>query len=548
MSIHCIKMPPNMLPRALVSPGKTTFTVSTREARGVDGGTGGEPGREPVASITGSGSTAASVGQTTVYTAASTMRHHQAPLLSTGLLFLVVFLALLGLSPPAAARVYTLPELLELVRKSNPGLAAGARATARVEAQLAEANWSWLPSGEMLSVLAPVPEIRCEPDLVNCISTSIKDINDVSETLKFRGIFTRTEFRLVQPLFTFGKLSAGRQAAREGLSASRKREAGVADELALNVKRAYYGLKLARAVLETLSEGQGRLQEAQTQMDKDLAEGTGNVTQTDKLRLRTVRAELEIRVLEAEKGADEARSGLRALIGAETPTDIEVDSEPLEPVNVPERPLAHYEEQARLSRPELRALDHLVASKRALADLERRKLYPDLVLLGSATLAYASSIDDPQNAFFNDPFNSRGAGVAAALRLPLDLGVRNARAAQLRADAEETVYRRREAMGGVAFEVERAHASLREATKRLAAVRQGERAAKAWITAVGANFATGLAEAKDFADALVASFQFRIRALQAIFDLNMAAASLARATGAEVAVAPAPKADSDSEK
>jgi outer membrane protein, multidrug efflux system len=463
------------------------------------------------------------------------MRHPRAILL-TASLFLSL---LLGGAPPALGRAYTLSELIELARKSNPGLAAGARATARVEAQLAEARWSWLPSGEMLSLLAPVPEIRCEGGVDNCISTSIKDINDVGETLKFKGIFTRTEFRLVQPLFTFGKLTAGRQAAREGVSASRSREAGQAAELALNVKRAYYGLKLARAVLETLNEGEERLQEAQNQIDKDLAEGTGSVTQTDRLRMRTVRAEVELRVLEAQKGADEARGGLRALIGPGAPHDIDVDSEPLEPVSVPERPLAHYEEQARLSRPEVRALDHLVASKQALADLERRKLYPDLVLLGSATLAYASSIDDPQNAFFNDPFNSRGAGVAAALRLPLDLGVRTARAAQLRADAEETIHRRREALGGIGFEVERAHASLREATKRLAVVRAGEKAAKAWITAVSANFATGLAETKDFADALVASFQFRIRALQAIFDVNLAAASLARATGTELTMIPA---------
>jgi outer membrane protein TolC len=470
---------------------------------------------------------------------------HQAPIVTTVLVCLALPLAI---APPAQARTYTLPQLIELVRKSNPGLAASAQATARVEAQLSEANRSWLPSGEVLSVLAPVPEIRCEPSIENCTATSIKDLNDISETIKFRGVFTRTEFRLVQPLFTFGKLSAGRQAAREGVSASRKREDGVAAELALNVTRAYYGLKLARAVLETLDEGKGRLSEAQAQIDKDLAAGTGSVTQTDRLRLGTVQAEVEIRLLEAQKGADEAKGGLRALIGPDGPEDIEIDDQPLEPVNVPERPLAHYEEQARLSRPEVRALDHLVASKNALADLERRKQYPDLVLLGSATLAYASSIDDPKNAFFNDPFNSRGAAVAAALRLPLDLGVRNARAAQLRADAEETVLRRREALGGIAFEIERAHASVREATKRLAAVRIGERKARAWITAVAHNFATGLAEAKDFADALVASFQFRIRALQAIFDLNMAAAALSRATGSEVAVAAPPPPGSDPQK
>jgi len=50
----------------------------------------------------------------------------------------------------------------------------------------------------------------------------------------------------------------------------------------------------------------------------------------------------------------------------------------------------------------------MVSAKRALADLEWRRQYPDLVLLGTATYAYASSIDHPSNAFANNPYNTSG--------------------------------------------------------------------------------------------------------------------------------------------
>jgi outer membrane protein TolC len=471
----------------------------------------------------------------------------------------VVLSTLLAPTPPALAKAYTLPDLVALARRRNPGLAAGVQATAKVEAQLAEANRSWMPSGELTSMVAPVPRLVCEDfpvlpggtSLVNprtglavtgeqyCIRTNISETST-----SFTGVFTRTEMRLTQPLFTFGKLSAGRAAARQGLEASRSRDVGLAADVELNVKKAYFGLKAARQALEALEEGSERLEEAEKHIKDELAKGTGNVTQTDRLRMSTVRAELDIRMAEAQKAADDARSGLRAVIGPDAPADLDVDAEPLEPTNVPQRPLAHYEEQARLYRPEVRALDNLVASKRALSDLERRKQYPDLVIIGSASYSRASSIDNPQNAFLNDPFNTRtpSFGGALALRLPLDLGVRNARAAQVLAEAEESVQRRREALGGIAYEVQKAHAALIEAQRRLEAVRRGERASKAWITAVSANFATGLAETRDFAEALVQSFQFRIRAFQAIFDLNVAAATLARATGSEVAAPPAPAA------
>jgi outer membrane protein TolC len=465
----------------------------------------------------------------------------------------VCALGALLIQGPAFAKAYTLPELIDLARKTNPGLAASPQATAKVEAQLLEAGRTWMPTGEFTSMVAPVPDVRCQPlplapdgsPLIDpfrrtpvepdryCISTNVSETST-----SFSGVFTRTELRLVQPLFTFGKISAGRHAATRGVEASRARELGVAADVELNVKKAYYGMKAARAAIETLTEGLERVQDAQKQIESDLAKGTGNVTQQDKLRMRTVKAEVDIRLLEAQKLADDARAGLRAMLGPEAPADLDVDAEPLDALDVPQRPLVQYEEQARLSRPEVRALDNLVASKRALSDLERRRQYPDLILIGSAAYAHSTSIDNPKNAFYNDPFNTKypSIGGALALRLPLDLGVRNARAAQVRADAEETEWRRREALGGIAYEVERAYASVNEATRRLAAVREGERAAKAWLTAVAANFATGLAETRDFADAVVQAFQFRIRALQTIFDLNVAAATLTRATGSEVAV------------
>jgi outer membrane protein TolC len=119
--------------------------------------------------------------------------------------------------------------------------------------------------------------------------------------------------------------------------------------------------------------------------------------------------------------------------------------------------------------------------------------------------------------------------------MPLDLGVKNARAVRVRAEAEEAYHRRREALGGIVFEVRRAYHDLIEAQARLEALRRGERNGKAWLTSVAQNFAAGLAEARDFADALKPYFELRIRALQAIYDVNLAAAALGRAVGGDVA-------------
>lgn len=463
---------------------------------------------------------------------------------------MLVTLTLSWSAPRSAhAKKYTLDEILAIARRNSPSVAAAEQATMGVQAQLAEAQRSRYPTGEFLSFVAPVPTVRCIADTApdpssgltrdskswreaHCDQTNTRE----AARLQFGGVLTRTEVRLVQPLYTFGKISAGIEAATAGVEASRSRERATADEVALMVKRAYYSMQLARQLEATIKEGAGFLAEAQKRIDKEIEEGEG-ASVTDRLRLRTLRAETDVRMLEAERGEDLARQGLKLLIGADAPEDVDLVDDELKPVDVPKRPLAHYEEQARLSRPEVRALNYLVDATEGLADLEWRKQLPDLVLIGAGTFARATSIDDPRFAFANDPYNTLTGGVVLAVRISLDFGVKHARAMRVRADASATQARRREALGGIAFEVAKAYGELRESSARMEVAGRGEKAARAWITAVAQNMELGLAEAKDFGDALLQYFNMRVRRLQAIYDFNMASATLGRATGSDVTVA-----------
>ncbi|HVV52484.1 MAG TPA: TolC family protein [Polyangia bacterium] len=454
----------------------------------------------------------------------------------------------LALTAPrvAQARKYTLDELLEMARQQNPGIHAAADATAAMQAQLTEAHRNWYPQGDFTSFVVPVPRVICQGPTNpmgpmgpggegDCVTTNASPSHSALTYLtQFAGAWSRTDLKLVQPIFDFGKIHAGVVAAEAGVAATEGKAQGTRAEVELNVRRAYWGLKLAREVRDMLEEGEGYLDSAQKKIEKDLAEGSGNATVTDRLRLRTVRTEVAVRLSEAQRQEEVARSGLRALLGPGAPADLDVDDADFEPLEVAARPIGYYEEQARLSRPEVHALDFAVKAKRALADLEHRKLYPDLVLIGTASLAYAPTIDSPQNAFANNPFNGIGAGLAAAVRLPLDFGPKLARGDRTRAEAAEIEAHRQEALGGIDFEVRKAYLELSEAQSRLTEVTKGEKAGKAWVAAVTQNFAVGLADARDLSDALQQSFKMRTFALQAIYDLNVSAAALSRATGTSV--------------
>jgi outer membrane protein len=441
----------------------------------------------------------------------------------------------LASTAPARAKKLTLPELLELARAASPGLQASAAATEAMEAQVSEARRNWLPQGDLLSILAPSPEVHCAdenglPSITNCIQTSTGEAN--LGHVAWTRVFTRTEVRLIQPVWDFGKISAGVAAAKAGVGVAQERQAGARADVEQNVRRAYWGMKLARDVLDMLDQGLGYVDDGQKKLEKDLEAGTGTASVTDKLRIRTVRAEVDARTLEAKRGQNLARDGLRVLLGAPATEDLDVDDDPFLPLEIREHPVSYYEDLARYNRPEARLLDYAVKAKSALADLERRRAYPDVVLIGTASLAYAQEVDDPQNAFLSHYFNSRSLGLAAAVRMQLDLGPKLARAARMSAEATEISFRRSEALGGIALEVRKAYGEMSEAGERVKAVQKGEKAAKSWISAVAQNFAVGLAEARDLTDALVAYFNMRYRYLQAVFDYNIAVAALTRATGA----------------
>ncbi len=362
----------------------------------------------------------------------------------------------------------TLPQLLEMAR-GNPGLQASAAATAAMEAQVTEAKMNWLPQGDLLSILAPSPNIQCLDaagmrDTDNCVH-DVGARGAACRTLSWNKVFTRTELKLIQPLVRLRQDLGGRRGGRGGRRRLAPARGGRARRLELNVRKAYYGLKFARDVIDMLDEGSSYVDEAQKKLEKDLAAGTGNVSVTDKLRMRTVRAELDARILEAKRLQALARESLRTLLGPEAPTDLDVDDEPFEPPEVKERELSYYEDLARSNRPEVRMLEYAVKAKYALADLERRKEYPDLVLIATGVFARAQTVDDPKNAFMSHYFNSTPAGVAAALRMQLDLGPKIARARKTEAEALEIDYRRSEALGGILLEVRKTYAEATEARR-----------------------------------------------------------------------------------
>jgi outer membrane protein TolC len=394
--------------------------------------------------------------------------------------------------------------------------------TAAARARVAEADAARLPKGTLTGFVTASPEIECEN--VDCTRTDPDDF-----AWRFAGFFGGVKLEAVQPIYTFGKIGSARSAARAGVTAQEALEDAAAGDVAVDVARAYWGVKLARELGWMLDDGIERIEAAVKDLDEKLAAGEAGVTIQDRQRIQTLLAEAKIQRAEARQGELTALAGLRIVTGV---ADADVnDEEELAAVDAPVPDAATAAAQAEAARPEVRAAAAGATASAKLADMEAANYLPDLALVGSVDVAGAQGAKDPPSLFANDPFNKTTAGLAVVLRWNIDPFTTKARTARARAQAHRATQLADLAKDGAELDARMAQGEAATAKERVTAAIDGEKAARAWVAAVLQNQAVGTVEAKELADAYIAWFQMSARKLSSIFQWNVAVVRLKRATG-----------------
>lgn len=440
----------------------------------------------------------------------------------SGIGLLVAALAAAG---PAAAEEtasggLTVAEVEALAVERFPEVQEADARVRRLEAELSEVRWSPLSGVKVRGLLAPTPERR--GDAIHAAQDDISFSGSM-------GVLVRAEVTASFPLYTFGRLTAERDAAREAVEAGRGRAAAVEAETRLRVHRAYWALVLATETEALLDEGRGYIGRAQDYIEERLEADEGGVTETDRLRVEVLDAEVEARAADARKARRLAAAAVR-LLGGLGEGD-EVALAPLSPVEVDLRPLAFYLKAAEGARPEVEAARAEARAAAARVRAAKAAYLPELRAVGELTYSYSDVVDDQASPFVNDPFNYFRYGLGLALRWDLDLLSDHARVrgAEARRDAAEAGVRRE--LSAVALEVEDAHASVEEGLRVVEARRRARRAARGWMVAVLQGIDVGVLEPEELVDALRAYFEQGFQHMEAVARLNTAVAALEVASG-----------------
>ena len=421
---------------------------------------------------------------------------------------------------------YNLRQLVAMARRGYPGVAAARYAVEMMEAKLYRANWAWVPQGQVKGLVAPAPEVRCMPSEAQCTETTAHELN----SLDIAGVLLRIEVELGMPLYTFDKIGAAKRAAQAGVALRRSQVATAEDKLALDVTRAYWGVKLAREILYTIDEGREHLVTAKKKVEEQIDTGEGEATLEDLHKLNLAFVEVDSRRLAAVKLEHFTLSALATLTGRRgRPFDVDTKFLEVMPGKLLKDDV--YQTLARQHRPDISSLKAVLRAADAQVDLEKAKFFPDFVLVGMAGAGYTSSADEPKNAFYNDPFNFLGAGFGLALSWKWDQVQQYGRFKEARAQRSMANAKKAEAMAGIELELDRGLLDLKDAQDQLKLNERGAKEGRKWLTTVSQNMAAGLASTDDFKDGLTAFFTYELKRLQSCYEVNVAWADLGRIIG-----------------
>ena len=323
----------------------------------------------------------------------------------------------------------------------------------------------------------------------------------------------QVQLPLINPEAIVGKIAATQMA--KAAKAGRKR---VEQTVELQIKKAYYGLILARESEKALQQA---VKSAQTHRDNArTAYEQGIINQSDYLASEVRLAELQEQLLIAANNVKNANDMLRLLLGYDEDLQlIPTDSLVVSSETVIEKPVLSIEH-----RPDLQALSHQFSAAKLKAWSKGASWLPSLSAF--ATKEWAS--DEP----FKNTTDHYTVGVQLSWRLFDGLGrygqFKSARAQKHMMEASYKMAKLR-----AANEITAAQRNIAVAKQRIVVAKSAVEQAQASLQITEKRFAEGLAKTADLLDSEVMFTNARLRWLKANHDYLVAISEWVYATSNE---------------
>jgi len=427
-------------------------------------------------------------------------------------------------SPAKTLLVLELDECIRTALKVAPEIGEAQADMELTLTKLQEAKSYRYPQVDIMTLFGPAPGAKRE-DISPIVNTN------ASFNTKDLTWFTSADLLITQPLWTFGKISENMKAAGHGIEVDKAKKQQKANEVALEVKKYYYGVLLAREMKGVLSELQEYMAAGKKKVRELIEHEVPSGDEMDLYKIDAYAGAVNKFMEEAIKGERLALAALKTRMGLTEGIEIDVATERLTMDNDPETDIETFIKQARLQRPEFRQLKEGLAARSALVDAAKANYYPDLFLAGVLSWAYADKRDRIDNPYITDRFQHAYGGLALGLKWHLDFGIIGAKVAAEQAQLNRLQSTNSYAEAFIPLQVRKAWLEMKEAEKVVIITKDAFTSAKKWGAAALANFDFGIGNPKDVFEAVEVYGKMKADHYQAIYNYKIAKANLEYAIG-----------------
>ncbi|MGQ9859556.1 MAG: TolC family protein [Thermodesulfobacteriota bacterium] len=345
------------------------------------------------------------------------------------------------------------------------------------------------------------------------------------------GPFGRLEITVVQPLYTFGKISNRIDAAVRGVAVQKAAKDKTKGDVILRVKELYFALLLARQGKEAASDVESFVEDARRRIQKLLSLGSASVDESDLYRLEAYAAEAKRFKAKADSGSKLAYMALKQAVGFPQDKEFELDVKELPKDTRALGDQRQYIEQALRLRPELEQIENGLEARKSLVEAAKADMYPSVFLAGIASLAGAPNREHMDVAYIGDDFNHANGGVVLGAKWHFDLGIQEAKVSKAKAEYQRLLHTREHALRNIPLEVVKHYQNAVESLQAFQASEQAAVAARKWVVVAFANFDMGVGQARDIFFAVERYGKNQGDYLLSLLNYHLALARLSNAVG-----------------
>ncbi|OGP70883.1 MAG: hypothetical protein A2Y80_09115 [Deltaproteobacteria bacterium RBG_13_58_19] len=435
---------------------------------------------------------------------------------------------LLTVSGAGAAEppVLTLPQLTAMALEYSPEVKASQSQVTVAKEQKAEVQGYYYPQIDTLVNSGLAPNARLPQVQGNQIVYP-----DPKNRIHGFNIFGRLDFKAVQPLYTFGKISYREDAAGKNVNIKKAEVDNKRGEVIFNVAQAYYGLVLAEQGKGAVKEARSYLSDTRSRINRLLQIKSTSVAEADLYRLAAYEGALEKFAAETDEGAKVAYQALKAFIGYGPGQEFTVSSELPDPKAAPAG-LDYYIKTSLELRPEFTMLKEGLVARDLLVKAAKADLYPDFFLAVVGAISGAPGRRTLQDPYVQDYFNEHWVGPVLGMKWHWDFGITSAKIRQAQAELQGLQHQNRAALMGIPVEVAKEFGKLQENYKATVGLEKAYVNARRWLITAFSNFDMGIGKMEDIFQAFERYGAFRGDYLMTLYQYNVSVTKLDKATGA----------------